>query len=295
MNSAALALLPVAAALVFPAQDGAALPWRLPDEGWRTDRVWYDGQAEKCVYEATRTIYGVERRYLATAYTNKQHMDPGTTTKSANPGGRGGVEVFKHHWSERVPTENYDYDFSTASFVRTDDLGPFKLTASTQEDCGASFKQVWRAGRRLAWLESVYFPGAGLREGRIGRLDVCFEDALPLVLRDYPFDGDEEGAEGKGGGRRRLRVVPSQKSTHSVPFEPVTMELVPRGPETLELPVGSVDAFRLDLVAEGGERPRASFWFARDGLHPLVRYEGPEGVTYRLRSVERTAYWERDS
>jgi len=290
MKTAALALLPFAAALLVPspAQDGAALPWRLRDGGWRTDRVWYDGKAEKCVYEATRTIYGLERRYLATAYTNKQHMDAGTTTKSADPEARGAVEVFKHHWSERVPTENYDYDFSTASFVRTDDLGPFKLTAATQEDCGASFKQIWRAGRGLDWLESVYFPGGGLREGKIGRLDVCFEDALPLVLRDYPFEASD------GGGPRRLRVVPSQKSTRSVPFEPQAMELVPRGAETLELPVGSVEAFRLDLLAQGGE-PRASFWFALEGLHPLVRYEGPEGITYRLRSIERTAYWERNS
>ncbi len=289
MKSAALTVIP-AAALLLASRVGydGPLPWKLR-EGWRTDPVWYDGLAEKCVYEATRTIYGVERRYVATAYTNKQHMDARTTTKSADPAGKGGIEVFKHHWSERVPTENYDYDFSTASFVRTDDLGPFKLTVATQEDCGASFKQVWRAGRRLAWLESVYFPGAGLREGSIARLDVCFEDALPLILRDFPFESGERV------GPQRLRVVPSQKSTGSVPFEPTTMEVVARGRETLELPVGSREAFRLDLMAGDGERPRASFWFATDGLHPLVRYEGPQGVTYRLRSIERTAYWERDS
>ena len=61
---------------------GDSVPWNLRPEGWRVDRAWFDGKAEKCVYEATRTIYGTERTYLATAYTNKQHMDASRTVKS---------------------------------------------------------------------------------------------------------------------------------------------------------------------------------------------------------------------
>ena len=47
--------------------------------GWRTDPAWDDGKAEVCVYEATRTIYAQERRYLATAYTDKERADPAST------------------------------------------------------------------------------------------------------------------------------------------------------------------------------------------------------------------------
>jgi hypothetical protein len=264
-----------------------SVPWPLRSDGWRVDRAWYDGRAEKCVYEATRKIYGLERRYRATAYTNKQHMDTGTTVKSSSGEG---LEVFKHHWSERVPTENYDYDFSTATFTATADLDAFKLTVGTQEDCGASFKQVWREGRRLAWLESVYFPDAGMREGRVDG-DVVFEDALPLVLRDFPF-GSEQASEGLA-----LRVVPSQKSTRSTSFVPVERRVLARGTEELSLPAGTLEAHRLDLMDGRGETWLASYWFAADGgapwLHALVRYEGLDGTTYRLASLERTAYWER--
>lgn len=267
-----------------PTSPDGAVPWALREEGWRTDAAWYDGQAEKCVYEASRRIYGVARTYLATAYTNKQQMDPRTSVKATGEG----VEVFKHHWSERAPTESYDYDFSTAVFVRTADLSPFKLTVATQEDCGASFKQVWDQDGELRYLESVYFPGAGMSEGECDR-GSHLTDALPLVLRDFPFDSAM-------GTRKAFELVPSQKDTHAVPFEsePCTVKLA--GRETLSLPVGDVDAFRLELSMRDGS-VRATYWFAADGtapwLHALLQYEDVHGTHYRLRSIERTAYWER--
>ena len=264
------------------AGDGAP-PWELRERSWRTDPVWHDGLAERCVYDATRTIYGVERVYLATAYTDLERADERSTVKTEEPGG---VEVFKHHWSERVPTERYDYDFSTACYVRSADLACFKLTAATQEDCGASFKEVWRAGRGYEYFESVYFPGAGRRSGTLDG-GAVFEDALSLVLRDFPFDEERAALA--------LSVIPSQKDTRAVRFDPLEMEARSGARETLELPCGSVPAVRVDLVAAG--EVRARYWFALDGgapwLHALVRYEGPGGVRYSLRSIERTAYWQR--
>jgi len=41
----------------------------------------------------------------------------------------------------------------------------------------------------------------------------------------------------------------------------------------------------------------ARYWFADDATPPmlnaLVRFEGPQGITYRLKSHERLAYWKR--
>lgn len=282
-RTASLWLAPLVLGATLPAPPQA---WRVGDDPWRGDVTWHDGLAERAVYRARRTIYGLPRAYVATAYTNKQHMDPRTTTKAQDPAG--GVEVFKHHWSERVPTERYDYDFSTATFTRSEDLAPFKLTVGTQEDCGASFKSAWRDGDGLEWLESVYFPDAGLRRGRIGDADaVHFEDALSLVLRDYPFDRPRA---------IELQLVPAQKSTRSVPFQPVRHVVRHAGREVLDLPVGRIDAHHLVLAAPGGAE-RAHYWFAAEAappwLHVLVRYEGPEGQLYELESLERTAYWER--
>ena len=135
----------------------------------------------------------------------------------------------------------------------------------------------------------MYFPGAGMREGSLSAGSVHAEDELALVLRDFPFSE---------GGERELVLLPSQKSTKRVPFEAGARRVRLKGRETLELPAGRIDAYRLDLLEERGSGVAASYWFAADGsaplLHALVQYEGPGGVSYRLRSHERTAYWLRD-
>ncbi|MCY2960888.1 MAG: hypothetical protein NTY35_12055 [Planctomycetota bacterium] len=261
----------------------ALVPFLPLADGWRTDRVWYDGLAEKCTYEATRTIYGVERRYEAVAYTNKERVDPRTGVKTD---AEDGIEVFKHHWSERVPTERYDYDFSTMTYTRVEDLAAWKLTAATQEDCGASFKEVWRDGGKLRWLESVYFPGAGRRDGKLDG-DTVFFDALTLTLRGFDFDAKKD---------RECVLLPMQKDTHAVSFEPERRTIRFVGTSELELPVGRVRAHELALAKPDGT-VEARYWFAADGnapwLHALVRFEGAQGITYRLEKHERLAYWKR--
>lgn len=255
-------------------------------DAWTRDAIWNDGRAEKCVYEATRTIYGIERRYLAIAYTNKEHVDPKTTCKSDAVDG---LEVFKHHWSELVPTEKYDYRFSTMSYHAVATGLPFKLTVSTQEDCGASFKECWKSGETHVWWDSVYFPGAGRRAGRLPD-DRKFEftDALPIALRlRLPQPA---------GAEFELALVPPQKDTHQASWDLVTRRVRSTGRSTQELPIGRIEADGFEVLDENGtvlER----YWFAADEAAPrlraMVRYEGPGGVTYRLKSHERTAYWKR--
>ncbi|MEX1024231.1 MAG: hypothetical protein WD226_04055 [Planctomycetota bacterium] len=268
-------------ALGDPGPPVRAVPWEARATGWLDDPVWYDGLAEVAVYDGTRTIYGLERRFPATIYTNKQRIDPGTTVKAES----GGIECFKQHTSERVPTENYDYDFSTATFVTSDGLALVKLTASSQDDCGASFRHLWpRTGVEYRFWESVYFPGTGMRTATIAGPLIAY-DALPLVLRDWPSELE----------RATLRVVPSQKHAQRQAFEPRAMTVVNAGEEVLDVPAGAITCRRLLLQADGATL--ASYWFAVDGsapwLHALVAHTGPEGVSYRLRSLERRAYWER--
>lgn len=285
LPAALLALAPVAChGSAGAAAAERSVPWTVRADTWRTDAAWHDGLAEKAVYDASRTIYGVPRVYAATAYTDKERVDPETTVKSATDQG---LEVFKHHWSERAPTEAYDYDFSTCTYTLCDDLAPYKLTAATQEDCGASFKEVCRTEHGgFAWFESVYLPGAGQRSGELAA-GAHFADALPLLLRDYPFDAP---------AKLRLRLIPSQRDNRRVTFEPRAFTAEYAGREALDLPAGRIDAHHVAVRADDGS---ASYdlWFAADGtapwLHVLVAYEDHAGTRFELRSLERTAYWQR--
>lgn len=264
-----------------PARTNTA--FRGGDGAWRDPIHWRDGKAEKCVYSASREIYGIARQHRAIAYTNVERYDARTTTKSENDSGR---EVFKHHWSETIPTENYDYRFSTMSYVDAASMAAVKLTVGTQEDCGASFKQVWLEGDDFAYWDSVYFPGAGVRSGTLGAADsLHFFDALTLLLRDYDFENRPE---------LRLDLVPSQKTTRQAPFERSVASVRYVASERVELPFGVVDTHRLRV--EVGEK-WCEYWFAADAKAPrlrvLVRLEDSDGVRCELVEQTRTAYWER--
>ncbi|MBM3976116.1 MAG: hypothetical protein FJ299_03900 [Planctomycetes bacterium] len=249
------------------------------------DPVWHDGRAEKAVYAASDEIYGRERSYEATCYTNLEHVDTRTTVKRES----GGLAVLKHHWSERVPTENYDYDYSVSSYLRADGLAPFKLSVGTQEDCGASFKQLWPAPQGgWRWLESVYFPDGGLREGRLPAAPgMALFDALPCLLRAYPFDAPREIA---------LRLLPSQRSPRRCEWDPIEARVVYGGRERVEVGLGELEAHRLDVL-DADRATLATYWMdvraAAPWLHVMLASSGPGARTSALQSLERTKYWER--
>jgi len=252
---------------------------------WANDPAWFEGKAEWALYEATRTIYGRSRSYEATIFTNRQKMDPSTTTKAGDAmGGNSGVDVFKHNVSEVVPAENYDYRFLTTSFVRAGDMTPFSLIASTQEDCGATFHRFVVTGGEVIAREFSYFPDEGQANATYDApSDLAFHDMLTLTLRNYPFDEPRDLA---------MPLIADQTDTHSVRQTPTTARVTYVGRETLRVPYGEVDAHHLRVThAPMGGTTTSDYWFADDHRHVLVQCEGPYGVTYRLKRLDWWAYW----
>ena len=254
---------------------------------WRDDPAWHDGKAECCVYDATREIYGQLRQYRARLYTDQELTDPDTKTKSATGHGRA---AFKHHLREDIATENYDYHYSTMCYVGVSDLKSLKLDMGSQEDCGATFKQYINHAGRFSYHQFSYFPKEGHRTGQSSPPEnLAFQDALSVLLRGYPFEQAPQ---------LTLMLLPDQTSNKLSAVEPVPYQIRYVGWETLDLPIGAVEAHHLEVSpVSGGNDPAMHYWFAADGtapmLHVMVQYEGPGGISYRLRSLERRAYWKR--
>jgi len=261
---------------------------------WRSHPVWYDGQAEQADYQAIRMIYGQPRSYTARFFTNKERYDPDTTTKAV---GSTGIEVFKFHQRHDAPTKNYTYHFSTMSYVATPVLMSVKLEMGSLEDCGASFKRFVNGPDGLTWMQSSYFPQEGMKQGTLDVPDsFVFADALPLVLRGYPFGEPRE---------MELNVLPTQMDTHWTETKPVTMVVQYVERKTMDLPVGEVDTHMLRLVPKAqrdqpvATRSELMLGFAANGehsddepgLHVMVYLKSPEGAEYRLESQRRWAYW----
>lgn len=275
-----ISLLAVAGAPVRPEIAGG---------DWRTDPVWHDGKAEWALYDAVRPIYGVPRRYEATIFTNVQHQDPGTTVKAVTPG-PGTVEVFKHNLSEMIPTEHYTYRFLTTCFVERATLAPMKVVFSSQEDCGATYKQFVVADDAVSAESHCYFPAAGTSRDRYDAPGaLAFHDTLSLTLRDYPFDSPSPPT-------LQIDLVPDQTDTHATPAIPAPARVEYAGRETLTLPYGTLDAHHLRVThrRDGGTQ-HSDYWFAADTMqNVMVQYKGPYGVEYRLKRLGRWAYWNRN-
>ncbi|MEM1212013.1 MAG: hypothetical protein AAGI68_06900 [Planctomycetota bacterium] len=254
------------------------------DNAWARDAVWNDGQVEDARYAATRLIYGAPRTFTARLFTNAEDYAPSTTTKANWRGGGSPLRVFKHHAREDVPTENYTYHFSTMAYVGIDGRTPVKVEMGSNEDCGATFKSAVVDGSSLRWFQSSYFPEEGVDGGRVelsAESPVVFHDALTLVLRGFPFEAPAD---------LQLRVVPEATTTKWSPVQPIAATVRLSGKTTLELPIGTVEAYELEVAYEDGRQER--YWFHADAAkqHVLV---AADTLTQRLRleSLRRWAYW----
>ena len=76
-------------------------------------------------------------------------------------------------------------------------------------------------------------------------------------------------------------LLPSQKSNRATPAEGMAATLRNAGEQN--------GAYKVELVVE--KAVRATYWMAKDRLHVMVKYAGPDGQTYELKEVARVNYW----
>ena len=96
-------------------------------------------------------------------------------------------------------------------------------------------------------------------------------------------------------------MVPDQTTTRWSSPDPVSVTVNFVGRETVTVPIGPVDSYRLRVEGPSGSGLRYDLWFAaksdpstadEPGLHVLVRLDGPREHRLELESVERRAYWQ---
>ena len=242
-------------------------------DDWKTSPTWHDGLVEKAVYSASRIVYDKPRPYTATFFTNKEQHDAKTLTKADKSTQT--IEVWKHNQVEDIPTPNYTYHYVTTAHLTVSDLRLTRLDCSSQEFCGTSFKQYLETfGKGLDYWAFSYMPEAGRKTDNVkvtGGYPVA-QDSLPLYLRNYDF---------KNRPITKIAMLPTQKSNRATGSQVTFAEL--RGaPDEGEL-------HRVDLLVDN-ER-LGTYWFAKDRLHVMVKYQGADGQTYELKELSRVNYW----
>ncbi len=258
-----------------------------PVGDWSRDPAWFQGKAEWALYDAKRVIYGKERTYEATIFTNTQLMNPATTTKS-DQNVTDAIEVFKLNISEQIPTENYVYRFLTTSFVNRSNLDLYKLTTSTQEDCGSTYRHFVSDGNDVQYNQYNYFPGPGHLSGKLKEADqLTFFNALPLTLRNFSFPKD-----GSTQPTMNVTLIADQTTTRSSDNKPQRATITYNGRVRITVPIGTLWTHHLSLTLDDNTHQQPiQFWMAEDARHVMVQYRNPDGTSYALKRLAWWAYW----
>lgn len=242
--------------------------------------LWDDGLSEMSYYDARDTLYGVHRKFTRVHLMNRQWMGRSTGVK-CDPKDPDGAAVFKFVITEQIPTENYNYRYLTTAFVTRPGLTPFKITLSSQEWCGTTFKHLRWTDAGVKMQSFSYFGKEGDRQWDLSADNVPFESVFLLARA--------AGACGKG---RALALLPSLRSNHAVEPEPSNVVLrVADETKPLRVRAGRFVCKRVSVTGDGHDH-----WFDVEAEPPyrLIAFSAG-GVEGKLISVERRAYWDRQS
>ncbi|RSK34556.1 hypothetical protein [Hymenobacter metallilatus] len=244
---------------------------------WAMNPLWEDGKAEVATYDAERVIYGEPRRFEYTLITVKEEFNQQYNVKTDDYQRQDVFPVIKVNQFCSIPTPNYPYHFLTSLFFRRDQpVQLHKLTSSSQEWCGNTFKAITDDGLQYQQQYNSYWDGQGAGQ-RALRHDVLFEDALPYTLRSLRFE-ERPAFEAS---------VYELQQTSKAP-----------APTLYKAQIKVEDALTAD-TKEPAWRVRVAFtdqrqnvyWFAKVYPNLLLRQTTWDGRNLWLKAVQRYAYW----
>jgi len=244
---------------------------------WAMNPLWEDGKAEVATYEAERVLYGEPRRFEYTLITVKEEFNRQYNVKTDDYQRKDVFPVMKVNQFCRIPTTNYPYHFLTSLFFRRDQpVELHKLTTSSQEWCGTTFKAIIDDGLQYQETYNSYWDGQG--EGRRTlRHDVLFEDALPYTLRSMRFETLPTIT---------ARIYELQQTSKAPAPHLYEAQIRVEDGLTVDTPE---PAWRVRVALT--DQKQNVYWFAKTYPNVLLRQTTWDGRNLWLKQVRRYAYW----
>jgi hypothetical protein len=180
----------------------------------------------------------------------------------------GGLRLSQHY-------QNPDFDDLSSVLVDAQTLKPIEAERVITGDEGVLRIEVHYAGG-IAEIERIATDKSQEEERRVDRLDVpehAYDTGASLFLwRTIPMQVDYRAAY------RSMATAVIGKSQENT----VTLRVLRQ--ETVEVPAGTFEAWRLEVRAPGGVRQTA--WYAADSARRLLKYDDGQ-YTFLLESVKQ--------
>ena len=253
----------------------AVLPYF--DQNWAMQKLWEDGLAEVATYDAERVVYKKKRSFAYTMITVKEEFNQQFNVKTDDYKRQDLFPVMKINQFCEIQADQYPYHYLTSLFFRRDQpVALYKMTSSSQEWCGNTFKSIIDDGVNFEMWYHSYWDGEG-SSNRDLRRDVFLEDALPYTLRSLKFSSLPSF---------KLVVMDLQQTNKATPPVYYQAQLT-----TADAPADELTqaAWRVAIqLAPGKEN---TYLFAKAYPNLLLRQTTWDGRTLQLKSVRRYAYW----
>lgn len=244
---------------------------------WAQANIWDDGLAEVAVYKAHRVIYNKPRQFEYTLITVKEDFNKAFNVKTDDYTRKDLFPVMKVNQFARIPTDNYPYHYLTSLFFKRENpVVLHKLTSSSQEWCGNTFKAITDAGGSFAYTFNSYWDGQGANETKLKK-KALFEDQLPYTLRSLQF------AEGL---TFRAPVYELQQTSKAAqPWLKEATFIVSTDPDS-KYPEGA-----WLVTVQFAPDKQSRYWFSKKLPNPLLRQQAYDGRQLELKNIRRYAYW----
>ncbi|MDQ4141379.1 MAG: hypothetical protein M3142_12770 [Bacteroidota bacterium] len=248
------------------------------NEKWAQEKLWDDGLAEVATYEAQRIIYNKPRQFEYTIITVKEDFNQEYNVKTDDYKRKDLFPVIKVNEFARIPTDNYPYHFLTSLFFKRENpVILHKLTSSSQEWCGNTFKAITHIGNTFSYAYNSYWDKQGTGEISLKKL-ALFEDQLPYTLRSLKF---------KDNLTFQVPVYELQQTSKALP--PKEFQA------TVNVKTNSAEEFPEEawlVTVQFAPDKQSQYWFGKKYPNVLLRQKSYDGRTLELKSIRRYAYWQ---
>ncbi|GAC1380993.1 MAG: hypothetical protein NVS3B25_16260 [Hymenobacter sp.] len=247
------------------------------DQQWAMRKYWEDGLAEVATYQAERTVYKKKRTFEYTQITVKEEFNQQFNVKTDDYKRADLFPVMKVNQFCQIQTDQYPYHYLTSLFFRRDQpVALYKMTASSQEWCGNTFKTIVDDGVNFEESFNSYWDNEGVGSRDLRR-DVFVEDALPYTLRSLQFEQLPTFD---------LAVLALQQTNRAAPPVYYPAHLTTAAAPAADAPE---PAWRVAVALGPGKEN--VYWFAKTYPNILLRQTTWDGRSLRLKATRRSAYW----
>ncbi|OAQ39871.1 hypothetical protein A5893_09895 [Pedobacter psychrophilus] len=248
------------------------------NKDWANNKLWYDGLAEVATYDAQKTVYKKQRNFDYTYITVAEDFNKEFRVKTDDYKRKDLYKVMKLNAFASIKTDNYPYHYLSSMFFYFDKPWEMdKMTTSSQEWCGNTYKEYLNNGNQYVMNYHSYFDNEGDGEKNIATENL-FEDQLSYTLRSLNF---------KAGLSFDANILESQITNKVGNLEIYKAKL-------------NVSDGNNDILAQATWKVTVTlepnktnvYYFQKSYPNLLLKQNTWDGLNLTLKQTSRYAYWQ---